>query len=259
MKIFQASSWQPITSTPVVTSIPSSGTGNPKVIVAFGTGQKLPVTISQAEKYAATTSTQKQAIYGIWDANMTAWNATSTDTKYAALTQSSPTTAVAISSSALQAQTVTTETTTTRNLSNITMCWVGMTGCDASSTASAMGWVLNLPTSTEQVIYNPLVSNGDLFVNTTIPATSSLFTCSSTAVAGWTLGINLGNGGAGSVPAFDGNISGYSLNGAGTPAVYNYGSSSYLGTNTNDEHQFKSKKLAPQPGVGKRVTWTKMR
>jgi len=259
MKIFQTSSWQPITSTPVVTSIPSSGTGNPKVIVAFGTGQKLPVTTTAAETYAATTSTQKQAIYGIWDANMTAWNTASSDSKYAALAQTNSTTPVTITASLLQTQTVTSETTTTRNLSNTAMCWVGMTGCASGATTGAMGWVLNLPTSTEQLVFNPMVANGDMFFNTTIPATTSLFTCTSTDIAGWTMGINLGNGGAGAVPAFDGSISGYSLNGAGTPAVYGYGSSSYLGTNTNDHHQFKSKKLAPQPGVGKRLTWTKIR
>ena len=32
--------------------------------------------------------------------------------------------------------------------------------------------MMTLPTSTEQVIYNPLISSGDYFVNTTIPATS---------------------------------------------------------------------------------------
>ena len=263
MKIFQTQSWQPITSTPVVTSIPAPGSGNPKVLVSFGTGQKLPVTTTASETYAATTSTHFQAIYGIWDANMKAWNDSSTDTKYAQLTQTLPTTPIPITQSLLQTQTVTSSTSTTRTVSNVAMCWVGMTGCASGTTpatvSSAMGWVINMPTSTEQVIYSPLVANGDVFINTTIPATTQLFTCAATPIAGWTMGLSLGSGGAGAVPAFDGGYSGYSLNGAGTPAIYGNGGSSYLGTNTNDHHQFKSKKLAPQPGVGKRVTWTKVR
>ena len=134
-----------------------------------------------------------------------------------------------------------------------------MTGCDSSSTANAKGWVFNLPTTSEQVIFNPYVAHGDFFINTTIPATTNLFACTSTDAAGWTMGINLANGGAGVTPAFDGGISGYNLNGAGTASEYANNGDSYLGTNTNDQHQFKSKKLAPQPGVGKRVTWTKIR
>ena len=30
-------------------------------------------------------------------------------------------------------------------------------------------------------------------------------------------------------------------------------------TNTNDNHKFKCKELNPQPGVGSRLTWTKVR
>ncbi len=261
MKIFTASSWQPITSAPVVTAIPGAGTGSPKVLVVFGTGQKLPLTATAAEKYSAATATKPQSLYGIWDANMYNWNRSNTDTKYANLqTAATP----AISVTALQSQTVTNATTASatvpRTVSNTTMCWQGMSGCTGTGiTANAMGWELDLPTASEQVIFNPLVANGDLFVNTTIPATSNLFSCTSTTAAGWTMGISLTNGGSGAVPAFDGGVSGYSLNGAGTPAVYSYNTSSYLGTNTNDQHQFKSKKLAPQPGVGKRVTWTKIR
>ncbi len=265
MKIFQTASagttpvnYQPITTVPVVSSVLGTGTDNPKVIITFGTGQKLPITTTGAEAYAAATATKPQAIYGIWDSNMMAWNATNTDTKYANL-QTVATTPVAIAATALQAQTVTAATSTTRTMSNIAMCWVGMTGCDSSSTANAKGWVFNLPTTSEQVIFNPYVAHGDFFINTTIPATTNLFACTSTDAAGWTMGINLANGGAGVTPAFDGGISGYNLNGAGTASEYANNGDSYLGTNTNDQHQFKSKKLAPQPGVGKRVTWTKIR
>jgi type IV pilus assembly protein PilY1 len=198
---------------------------------------------------------------------MVNWNATTTDTKYAVTSDAtnSTTTPVSVTASNLQTQTATADSTnSTRTASNATMCWKGMTGCsNASSTppviADAMGWTMTLPTSTEQVIYNPLVANGMLFVNTTIPATSAALTCQSTDVAGWTMGVSVTNGGAGTVPAFDGGYSGYSLNGAGTPAIYAVGTTTFLGTNTNDHHQFKAKKTNPQPGNGSRLTWTKIR
>jgi len=256
MKLFQTASNQPITTAPVVTATPVVGAGNPKVIIAFGTGQKLPVTIGNAEIYASGA----QALYGIWDANMTAWNGTTTDTKYAALTQSTPTTPVSVTASLLQGQTITANGASGRTVSNTAVCWAGGTACSGGTSANTqMGWTLPLPTSTEQVIYNPLVSNGDFFVNTTIPATSQALTCGSTPVAGFTMGISVTNGGAGTTPAFDDGNSGYSLNGAGTPAIYAVGSSTFIGTNTNDQHQFKTKKLNPQPGIGTRLTWTKIR
>jgi len=263
MKIFQAASNQPISTAPIVAAIPTSGTGsNPKVIVMFGTGQKQPITVTSAETFA----TGSQALYGIWDANMNNWNATSTDAKYAAVgTSTSTTTAISIASSALQTQTATADSTnSTRTATNATMCWKGMTGCGNSSATppiitDAMGWTMTLPTSTEQVIYNPMLANGVLFINTTIPATSTALTCQSTDVEGWTMGLSVTNGGAGTVPAFDGDYSGYSLNGAGTPAIYAVGTTTFLGTNTNDHHKFKAKKTNPQPGSGKRLTWTKIR
>lgn len=260
MKIFQTASNQPISTAPIVASIPTSGTGsNPKVIVMFGTGQKLPITATASETFA----TGAQAIYGIWDTNMVNWNQTSTDTKYAAVgTSTSTTTANSVPTNKLQTQAVTVDSTnTTRTVDNTTMCWSGMSSCgsDPKTVQGALGWTMALPTSTEQLIYTPLISNGVLFFNTTIPATSTALTCQATPVAGWTMGISVTNGGAGTVPAFDGGYSGYSLNGAGTPAIYAVGSTTFLGTNTNDHHQFKAKKTNPQPGNGKRLTWTKIR
>jgi type IV pilus assembly protein PilY1 len=269
MKIFTTASGQPITTAPAVTAIPGIGTAGNKILIAFGTGQKLPVTLTSAEVFASGS----QALYGIWDANMTAWNATTTDTKYAALTQSSASTPVAITSSLLTSQTVT-ASGTSRVVSNNAVCWAGASVCASGN--DKMGWILSLPTSTEQAIYNPLVSNGDFFVNTTIPATSSALTCGATPVAGWTMGLSLSNGGAGSTTAFASGVSGSSMNGTGTPAIYVVGNSTFLGTNTNNNgggtnasggggggsgsgDQFQSDKLNPQPGVGTRLTWTKMR
>jgi len=269
MKLFQTASGQPITTAPTVAAIQGVGTGKPKVIVSFGTGQKLPITLTNGEIFATGT----QALYGIWDANMTAWNATTTDTKYAALTQPSSTTPVSVTASLLQGQTITAVGTTARTVSNTAICWAPSTSCPASNTASAMGWVLPLPTATEQVIFNPLVNNGFFFVNTTIPSTTTALSCDVPSVTGFTMGISLSNGGAGTTPAFDDGSSGNSLNGTGTPAIYAVGSSTFIGTNTNGSSstsgtsgggsgggsQFATKKLHTQPGIGTRVTWTKIR
>ena len=73
---------QPITAAPVVASVAATtAAGKPKLVVYFGTGRKLPLTVASGESYSAGT----QSIYGIWDASMTGWNATTTDTQYAAL------------------------------------------------------------------------------------------------------------------------------------------------------------------------------
>jgi len=255
-----AGSQQPITTAPLVTAVPASGSGNPKIVVAFGTGQKLPATTNHAEVFA----TGEQDVYGIWDANMTAWNNKSSDSKFAALTQSSPTTPVSISSSALQTQTVSLNSDGTRAATNTDMCWVGMTGCSGSTT-NAMGWKLVLPTSTEQVIFNPIVFNDDLFFNTTIPATSQVITCSSTPISGWTMGISLSNGGAGDTTAFVDGSSGHNTNGTGSPSQYSTDGSStggkkdFVCENTNNNHTVNCDEIHPLTGAGKRVTWTKVR
>ncbi len=258
MKLFQTASGQPITTAPTVSSVPGVGSGSAKLIIAFGTGQKLPQTVTNAEIYATGT----QALYGIWDANMAAWNATATDTKYAALAQTNATTPITITtgtSGNLTAQTVTASTSITRTLSNNAICWAGSTACASGNTQ--MGWYFNLPSSTEQVIFNPSLANGNFFVNTTIPATSSALTCGTEPASGFTMGVSVANGGVGTVSAFVGGYSGYSLNGVGTGNVYSAGGGSFYGTNTNGTNgsPFQTQKLNPQPGVGSRLTWTKIR
>ena len=251
MKIFQTASGQPISTAPVVTSIPAVGSTKPKVLIAFGTGQKLPVTIGNPEVYASGS----QALYGIWDSNMTAWNLTATDTKYAAIVQSgnAPN---AITASQLTGETITT-TGTNRTVTNNTVCWAGSTACTSGNTM--MGWTLPLPATNEQAIYSPLVTNGFVYINTTIPGTTQVLTCGTTPVAGWTMGVALTNGGSGTTPAFLTGVSGLSLNGAGTPAAYSTSDgNSFLGTNTVD-HQYPTPPIPPLAGSGTRLTWTKVR
>ncbi|MDF6908095.1 PilC/PilY family type IV pilus protein, partial [Escherichia coli] len=70
--MFSTPAGQPITSKVAVAAIPGSGTGAPRVLVSFGTGQAFPVTQTSAAAYSSNTA---QSLYGVWDWNMNAWNA----------------------------------------------------------------------------------------------------------------------------------------------------------------------------------------
>ena len=255
---------QPITAAPVVASVSASNSsGKPKLLVYFGTGEKLPVTIAAGESYASGT----QSIYGIWDASMTAWNSSSTDTKYAAL--SSPTLPVPVSK--LQSQTVTgvtslgtdsySATIQGRTVSSNIVCWADGTSSSPGSCASfdQMGAKLDLPTTNEQIIYNPSASNGYALFNTTIPQVAGILTCDNTTAKGWSMALNLTNGGQGSNPALLDGYSGVSLSGTGTPNMYVTNSSqAWLATETVDG-LFKGVHLTGAVGSGSRLTWTKIR
>ena len=109
---------------------------------------------------------------------------------------------------------------------NNLMCLPNVSGCSASIT---YGWMLPLPNSTEQIIYNPITESGILFINSIIPAVVDNLKCTITAAAGFSYAIDAGNGG-GSVDVFNsatGEVSttstpiapivGLGLNGVGTP------------------------------------------
>jgi type IV pilus assembly protein PilY1 len=117
-------SQQPITTKLVVASIAASP--NPRVLVEFGTGQQTAFTNNAAAAYA---SSQAQALYGIWDWNMAAWNS-KPSTKYAYL--SSSTTPAAPSSSAALAAAI--SGTTQMQLQRITGSYSSaLTGCGGTS------------------------------------------------------------------------------------------------------------------------------
>jgi len=270
--LFTTPSGQPITTKVVVNSVAApSATGLPKVLVSFGTGQKQPLTQTSAEAFAASG----QRLYGIWDWNMAAWNATTTDTKYDSLT--SPQT---VNSSVLAAQTVTSTLAGTstvsgyRVVSTNPVCWKGSTACGASAGSNTQyGWSLALPGTQEQVIYNPTTAYGMFIVNTTIPGGTQALTCSSVPATGYTMAIQLTNGGAATnAPFFQdssntfstANIAGVGVNGTGTPSIVAYPNpttgiaSPYLVTQTSDGTG-KATQLNPTGVTGARLNWTKAR
>jgi len=264
--LFSTPNSQPITTKPVVAIVPAKS-GNPRVIVSFGTGNKTPQTTSSAAVYATGT----QSLYGVWDWDMGSWNTkTGANAPMSALTGT-----VTLSTSNLQLQTVSVISTATslRTVSNTVICWQGSSDCGSNNTR--YGWYLNLPTSSEQVIYSPVLYQGALIVNTTIPANNTPLNCGSDLDSGWTMAISIGSGGSfaqsffadstGKFVNYAGTVvSGMQLAAVGSPSVVTAGPtggsrSPYLvsqtSAGTGDVH-----KINPPGGtIGARITWQQIR
>lgn len=190
---------QPITTKPLAFLL-TTGVLT-RVMVEFGTGQEIPQTNSSAAIY----STTQQALYGIWDWNMGVWNAKSAFPVETVSTGG----AAPITAANLQAQTITASYnaalsgsgTAFRTVSTHAVCYADVSGC------SQYGWYLNLsvgpassavgaPTVYEQLLYTPALLSGVFIVNSTIPPTSTLTTCSATPLSAWTIAIDPATGGA---------------------------------------------------------------
>ncbi len=256
-QLFDAPSNQPISTAPVVTEIPAvNDSGKPKLLITFGTGQKLPLTNNSAEVYASGT----QAVYAIWDASLSAWNATSTDEKYDTIT--SPTLPIPLS--ALQARTLAAVTGADGNTyrtilpADPTICWLNSTACGSGNTQ--MGYKMSLPIAGEQIIYNMTQIDDYITYNTTVPQTSQPLTCGGTPASGFTMTPSVADGGGTNPPFTDGTnaYSGKSWNGAGSTGAYRFGDSTFIGTETRDG-SWESQRLPPPVGKITRVTWTRVR
>ncbi len=267
VKIFSTAAGQPITTQVQVFSVPQS-TGSPFVLVEFGTGQATPQTHTAPVTYATASP---QSIYGIWDWQMSNWNSLSS-TKYAFLSTGgvSP-----IAPGNLQMQTVTTSTSTTgtggiygyRTLSSNTVCWQGSTACTSGD--NKFGWELDLPTPGEQVVYNPTLAYGTLFVNTTIPPGNTLLNCSQNTTTGWTMAINAATGGSPAASVFPnptgttGVLSGAQLNLTGTPAFVTVSANNvpvaYLGGQTSSGQATFVNVNSPGGGQSGRINWIQLR
>jgi type IV pilus assembly protein PilY1 len=194
---------QPITSD--VYPVFVQGTTGVQLMLFFGTGEKFPITESSATSYASG----QQSFYGIWDWNMTAWNALNS-TQFATMPAS---TIGTMSTSNLQLQTVTYDSTT--GLPSIEtpfmVCWAGTTSCSATtvsagtsavSTNAQYGWYINLPgtnsgygsSTDEQVIYNPILVTTAIQFNSILPAINSPLMCTPDQDQGWSYALNVSNG-----------------------------------------------------------------
>jgi type IV pilus assembly protein PilY1 len=194
--LFTTPAGQPITSQLLVLS--TSGTGGPqRLMIEFATGRRTQVTNTTAVSFAGGT----QAIYGIWDWNLTGWNGMS-GTQYSSLA----TTATGLTSpytipsgtTHLAQQTFTINTSTgpqagIRDGTNVTVCWTGSTACTTGN--NQFGWYANLPGSSEQVIFNPVFFQGAILVDSTVPASNIPISCATSLDTGFTYSLSVANGG----------------------------------------------------------------
>jgi type IV pilus assembly protein PilY1 len=275
------SSGQPITARPLVVMTPQSN-GNTAVMVIFGTGQENAVTPVSPTTYA----TGQQALYGIWDWDMAAWNTLA----HASLASLSETAVRSYLGGAITASNLATQSTTVVTIAGGTseevvsanpVCWYGVTPLAAGcGTGTQFGWTLPFGGGTgEQLIYNPTYWQGVLQVNTVVPSPSTVFSCNIIGSSGWTMFLNPANGGAFTSSSFldtNGNpmvtsggsvVSGLQLNVAGSLTNFNNGTSNYYvggvqsqgaGSGSNSQGVGGAEK-GQGAGAGHRVTWTQLR
>ncbi|WP_219215086.1 PilC/PilY family type IV pilus protein [Variovorax boronicumulans] len=257
---------QPITTRVTVTSSIAASIA-PRVLVSFGTGQIMPQTLTSS----ATPATGSQAIYGIWDWDMAAWNAKSTS-QYTSLTG-----AQTVNTAALQTQTATTLTYNNGNISDVrtvtqnAVCWKGSTTCSGGATNNPhYGWRLVLPGTNEQIVYNPVISDGLFLVNTTLPAVTQTLTCDAQPASGFTMAIAPETGGAPRSSYFGDAtnnvittnglvVAGIGLSGVGSPSIVSTDTKKYLATQTVSGVGSVTQVNPGANGKGGRLTWIRLR
>ncbi|HWX26261.1 MAG TPA: PilC/PilY family type IV pilus protein [Steroidobacteraceae bacterium] len=197
--LFTTPSGQPISTQMSVVS--TAGMGGQRLMIEFATGQRTQVTNTTTVSYASGT----QAIYGVWDWNMSSWNTMST-MQYASLAPAAtgfsapytiPSSGSPITSLAQQVFTLNASGVSVDGTNNA-VCWKGSTACTGGAASNAQfGWYATLPGSSEQVIFNPVYFQGALLVDSTIPSPSNYTPTSCNAVpdTGFTYAISVANGG----------------------------------------------------------------
>jgi type IV pilus assembly protein PilY1 len=258
---------QPITTAPVVASVAVGG-GN-RVMVMFGTGQKTPFNSTSGDVYA----TGSQTFYGIWDWDMSTWNkAAISNAQYVSLTGTQTVTRAKLLQQTL-ASTSTGSGTNSQVLGyrylnvGTVVCWQGSTTC--SSGNNQYGWLFDLPSTNEQIIYSPTLIGGAVVVNTAIPPTVSASTCNAGLQSGWTMAFDPASGGGivqsffpgsnGSTSTVNGStVGGIQLNGVGSPTSVSYNGQTYLVSQTVNGTAALSKVYPPNSGAS-RVSWKEIR
>jgi type IV pilus assembly protein PilY1 len=198
--LFKTPTGQPIT-TAIAGAVGAPAAGmQQQLMLMFGTGQKTPLTASSP----ATYTTGTQSFYGVWDWNMSSWNAKSSAT-YASL---APGTVGTITHANLVQQTITVNATTLNRdiTTNATPCWSGQSGCTGSS--AQYGWYINFPGTQEQVIYSPELIAPAVTVNSILPAPNNPTSCTTVSDEGFTYVLNAMTGGAYPYAFYPSSISG---------------------------------------------------
>ena len=210
--IFKTPTGQPITSVIQPDFVTGPVGSSTQLMLFFGTGEKFPLTNSAPVSYQSGT----QNFYGVWDWNMSGWNAHNSS-QFASLsgttvgTTTSTSTPYTLQSTNLQAQTISIDSSTGDRLvsSTSTVCWAGTSTCNGGASKNKMfGWYIALPgtntafstTTYEQVIFNPIVVSTAVVFNSIQPAVDSPLMCTPDHDKGWTYALDVRNGGA--VPNF---------------------------------------------------------
>jgi type IV pilus assembly protein PilY1 len=257
-KLFTTAAGQPIT-TAVTVSSGATAAGANTIMIAFGTGIRNQFTNAASVQFQSAT----QAIYGVWDWNMSAWNMNSA-TQYASLSPTAsglaaPSYTLALAN--LQQQTFVLNTTDniTRDIPNpTTICWAG-TSCGSPK----FGWYLNLIGGMEQIIYNPQLLQGVFTVNSIVPANNTVLSCSTNTDAGFTYAISVLTGTA--PPNFfvsyhDTAAAGMQTNAVGTsfPVTSSTGSL-WLVSQTVTNQPLLTQVNPGSTAKGRRLTWVQLR
>jgi len=258
---------QPITTQMQVTAVPV-GTST-RVLLMFATGRKIPFTTNSGDTYATGT----QSVYGVWDWDMQGWSNGMTTASSVAIPASGVPYAFLTGTQTIARTDLTTQTTTSvsgtvggqvlgyRTLSDNKVCWKGSIVCGTSASGNTKyGWKVDLPLTGEQVIYNPVLADGALELNTTIPPSTGSTSCTIPVPTGWTMAFNPLTGGTFANSYFpDGTnqsiIMGNQLNAAGSPGTTSVDGDKYVfGPNTSGDPVIV-KKTPPSNVIGKRITW----
>ena len=264
--VFTVPSGAPITTKIMVSTVTQNG-GQPRIMVQFGTGRKIPQSTTTSAQYLSGT----QSMYGIWDWNMSAFNGKSaTNNRVASLAAPQ-----SVTVATLTTQTLTDVTTDTRDITSNKVCYAGSSICSTGNTQ--FGWKVALPATNEQLIFNPVVDekNNALVFNTTIPFQNSPNSCAAQIDKGYTLALAQDTGAA--VPGYfpnynDTSAAGSATNGSGTPFLVSAAGNYFLLTQSLGNGASQKTPIVCPPGAqycsamikttgatGKRITWIQRR
>ncbi len=251
---------------PITTSVLVSTTAKNdiyRIVLNFGTGKIYPQTLNAGEHFAPGP----YALYGIWDADMQAWNARSS-TAYESL---APGDAAPVAERLLQVQTLAQQAfdnaalgiSGVRTVTQHPVCWKNGKACASGN--DRMGWRMVLPDAGEQIVYNPAFMDGMLVVNTTTPAVNRALSCEVKQATGYTLALRpdtgtvrdrnyfMNTGYTGPV------IAGIGTSGTGAALPVETDSRKFIVTQTEDG---SGKVFEVDPGVNvnaQRVNWWRVR
>ncbi|HEX3835972.1 MAG TPA: PilC/PilY family type IV pilus protein [Steroidobacteraceae bacterium] len=258
--LFKTKNGQPITSALTVAS-GATPAGVNTLMIDFGTGQKNPLTNLNAAWYPSTV---KQSLYGIWDWNLSTWNAKSA-IQYATVPSADVPSGLSYTN---LLQNVAVANGTTVDISGTsTVCWMdSSTTC--SGAAGQFGWYMDLPGSqgtgsAEQIIYNPQVLGSAFQVNSIVPASNSGAACTINTDKGFSYAVSVLSGAI--IPNFfiqyaDAQAAGVETDATGTsfPVTAANGSTWLIYQTVTNQPQAMQVNLGANT-VGRRLTWVQLR